>query len=699
MSGEKRKIAILGGGAGALATAFELSSLPNWKDRFDITIYQLGWRLGGKGASGRNREHCNRIEEHGIHLWLGYYENAFGVIQRCYAENARPLSAPLATWEEAFKPINCHVMEEQIDGKAEFWPVHFAPAAGNPGDGKVPTHWEALCLALDGLRAMFSSAAALPGNAEAPGMFSGWGKFLAGILEASVLEAGEVLLGALCKLARALDGTEVGELINKIEEFVQWLWGKLEKHFVENSDARHFWYLMDFGFANLRGYLADDVKNKGFDSLNNIDYREWLHKHGASEITLHSPAVNWAYNFMLHDRSTLAAGVMLHVASRALLSCKGAIYWKMQAGMGDVVFAPLYEVLRTRGVKFEFFLRVKKLSLSEDGNSVAEIQLGRQATVKRDEYDPLFKVKGLPCWPSEPLYEQLVEGEELKKRDINLESYWTPWEDVAEVRLKKDAEFTDVVLGISLAGVPAICGELIAAKPAWKNMVEKITTTPTQAFQVWTYPDASGLGWPAWRMPVAVALTSSEPINSWADMSDIILREEWTGDLSPNHIGYLCGVMEAGEMPPPTDHEYPARELEKVRETAIDCLQKRTKGLWPNANKGGGFDWDLLVDAATESGEARLESQYLRVNIDPSERYVLSAAGTIEYRMDPENTGVSNLFLAGDWVKTPMNVGSVEAAVMGGRMAARAISKQPIEIPGEDFAHPERARKAVGAAR
>jgi uncharacterized protein with NAD-binding domain and iron-sulfur cluster len=67
----KKKVAVLGGGAGALAAAFELSSLPDWKDRFEITVYQLGWRLGGKGASGRNREHFNRIEEHGIHLWLG----------------------------------------------------------------------------------------------------------------------------------------------------------------------------------------------------------------------------------------------------------------------------------------------------------------------------------------------------------------------------------------------------------------------------------------------------------------------------------------------------------------------------------------------------------------------------------------------------------------------------------------------------
>ena len=51
-----QKIAILGGGVGAVVTAFELTSQPDWQKRYDITLYQMGWRLGGKGASGRNAE-------------------------------------------------------------------------------------------------------------------------------------------------------------------------------------------------------------------------------------------------------------------------------------------------------------------------------------------------------------------------------------------------------------------------------------------------------------------------------------------------------------------------------------------------------------------------------------------------------------------------------------------------------------------
>ena len=99
--GGREKLVILGGGAAAITAAFELSR-PGWRERFEsITVYQVGWRLGGKGASGRGRH--GRIEEHGLHLWLGFYENAFRVMQDCYAELGRPPGAPLARWDDAFK--------------------------------------------------------------------------------------------------------------------------------------------------------------------------------------------------------------------------------------------------------------------------------------------------------------------------------------------------------------------------------------------------------------------------------------------------------------------------------------------------------------------------------------------------------------------------------------------------------------------
>jgi uncharacterized protein with NAD-binding domain and iron-sulfur cluster len=53
--GDVKRIAILGGGVGAMTAAFWLTEKSDpAATQYDITVYQLGWRLGGKGASGRN---------------------------------------------------------------------------------------------------------------------------------------------------------------------------------------------------------------------------------------------------------------------------------------------------------------------------------------------------------------------------------------------------------------------------------------------------------------------------------------------------------------------------------------------------------------------------------------------------------------------------------------------------------------------
>ena len=44
---------MLGGGIGSLSTVFSLTQQPDWAERYSITVYQLGWRLGGKAASGQ----------------------------------------------------------------------------------------------------------------------------------------------------------------------------------------------------------------------------------------------------------------------------------------------------------------------------------------------------------------------------------------------------------------------------------------------------------------------------------------------------------------------------------------------------------------------------------------------------------------------------------------------------------------------
>src|SRR5262249_41273253 len=120
---------ILGGGIGALSAAYELAK----QDRYEITVYQKGWRLGGQGASGRNHEEHDRIEEHGLHIWFGFYENAFHLMRQCYDDMARRPSEPLATVRSAFTSIDKFVFLEQIKGQIRPWEIPFSSTNEFPG--------------------------------------------------------------------------------------------------------------------------------------------------------------------------------------------------------------------------------------------------------------------------------------------------------------------------------------------------------------------------------------------------------------------------------------------------------------------------------------------------------------------------------------------------------------------------------------
>ena len=129
------KIAILGGGVAAMTAAFYLTEEADWRNRREITVYQMGWRLGGKGASGRNAAMGQRIEEHGLHIWFGFYDNAFKTIQRAYDLLDRPEGAPLRTWEDAFEGQHFITLTEWIEGECRLWPIDTPPMPGVPGTG------------------------------------------------------------------------------------------------------------------------------------------------------------------------------------------------------------------------------------------------------------------------------------------------------------------------------------------------------------------------------------------------------------------------------------------------------------------------------------------------------------------------------------------------------------------------------------
>ena len=712
MAGKRTKIAVLGGGMGSIAAVFALTDRSGWQDRYDITVYQMGWRLGGKGASGRNLAAGGRIEEHGLHVWLGFYENAFRTMQRCYKELRRRRGTPLARWQDAFKPHSYTVTEEHLDGHWAHWPVEFPATDGVPGTGGLClTPWDYVVLLLRWAVEIFkewpgdkTDSESLRDDEKPP-----WWESVLTRAEGVVQSAGLDVVGLLLEVAVALvnrmdrDATKHGAaqhhaIVWLLERFVQWLWGRVATGIVHDAGARRLWIAIDLISATVRGMVADEVILRGFDHIDYYEFKGWLRKHGASDLTLDSAWVRGAYDLVFGfrqghwRRKSLAAGTGLRGGLRMMLGYKGALMWKMQAGMGDVVFAPFYEVLKRRGVKFEFFHRVKRLHLSADRQSVERIGLGRQVTLSRGTYDPLITVRNLPCWPSEPLLDQITEAEalsELMRRDPyqSLESAWTSWKDVAAVTLRKGHDFDLVILGISIAGLPAICQELIAARKEWRDMIAHVQTTRTQSAQLWLKPTLLRMGW---ELPSPVLGGYVEPLSTWADMSHLIPVEHWPAKHRPGHIAYFCGPLEDSEPEPPfTDSGFPHAQATKVKHTAQQFLERDARYLWPRTlprGRASGFDWELLVDSAGGQGEARFDAQFFRANIDPSERYVLSVPGSTRYRLTADGSGFENLYLAGDWLRTGLNSGCIESAVMSGMQASRAIASYPKTIIGEsDF--------------
>src|SRR5262249_36618289 len=151
---------------------------------------------------------------------------------------------------------------------------------------------------------------------------------------------------------------------------------------------------------------------------------------------------------------------------------KGAMYYKMTAGMGDIVFAPLYLVLKNRGVKFEFFHKVESLGLSADKSRVDRVIVNRQVHLKNGAYHPLIEGGGLECWPAEPLWDQIENADAL--RDIDLESYYSGYEGVEKRTLREGQDFDQVLFAIPIGAVPFLCAELVEHSPRWKRMVENV---------------------------------------------------------------------------------------------------------------------------------------------------------------------------------------------------------------------------------
>ena len=706
----KTKIAVLGAGMGSIAAIYELTQLPENRAKYDITVYTLGWRVGGKGASARNQQMGGRIEEHGLHIWFGFYDNAFKVMKDAYQEMQRSPELPLSTFETAFTPHDYIVLMDEYKGEWRTpWQYTFPVTGGSPGDGgDLPSFWEIAWLELQWVMTdihTFLLNLNQPCGADVDQSHNhpkeGWWDAIKGVVgdidhrihDLDTVPASDMLalaLGVISSVDKKLASLDKGAIADieasvcsLLEKFRAWLWDKYGCH-VDDDVARRCLIMADIGTTCIIGLLRDQVRSKGIFSIDVYELSDWLTRHGANPLTLTSPMVRALYdNIFAYEngdaaKPNAAAGTSLVWLTRMVFTYKGHLMYKMNAGMGDTIFTPFYQVLKARGVTFKFFQCVQNLGLDAGKQRIETIQVMPQVDLTVDQYDPLIEVRGLPCWPNQPNWDQIKNGDVLRGKGVNLEAICTPDDGRSPTTLKRGQDFDLVILGIPVAAVAPITKELAANsnKPAWEKMLESVKTVQTQAYQLWSNRTLEELGWIS-GSDSPVLGTYVELIDTYADMSHLIPVENQPADQQVKSIAYFCGAMPDTK----TQADADALAYKNAVENTVDNMPR----LWKQfQNPDGSIHWDWLIDPQNREGQARFNAQFVRANWTGTERYTLSVAGSTQYRLKADQTGYDNLYIVGDWIENGFNSGCIEASTMSGMQASRAICGYPTKIVGED---------------
>jgi len=752
------RVAIVGGGCAGIATAWQLSEFARLagesasastqpQPRFEITVYEQSWRLGGKGASGRDAH--GRIREHGLHIWLGFYENAFRMMRDCYQQvqqadwgprgegkaGRQPL--PQESFEDAFFPEpHIAVASPAPGGQWQAWSGFLPPMKGLPGD-PLDEHsnpftlagYLARCIGL--VKALIHSGISPPSGVASPEARSRLDETIELDFSFDAMQSPGVMLDSMTRLLRVGTLASAAGLLQGVNILEQWLrehnpapqFASTVLSFMEalatqlrrqlgdfvsiDPELRRKTEVIDLIITIVVGLYRDRVlfDARGLDALNHIDCKDWLRKHGALPESVESPFVTGLYDLAFcyreGDRSqpALACGQALRGALRMFFSYRGALFWHMRSGMGDTVFAPLYRVLRERGVRFRFMHRLEGIDFSEDlGSAGARVEAlrfgipGDRAGVEAFS-DAALDAAG--CWRHDrPAGFPEGQGQTIVLAD-------------GAAQGSPDA-FDAVVFAMGIDDFRAVCQHggtdtgrprLFDRLPRWNAMQKHVTTVGTQSAQVWLDRSVEELGW---KRGAVVVSALEHPFESWADMTHTFGAERaWRrahgnarADLTRS-VAYFVGLLSDKDI---AARDKDPKKLEAlVRDNLRQLLTERIAPLWPDAFRklpDGGKPDSLLSHLVGKdgtkagSGEKRLDEQHVMANFHGSERYTLALPGSLEHRISPLDMTVANMTIAGDWTECGFNEGCVEAAVMSGMLASHALCGFPAleDIVGYD--HP-----------
>lgn len=725
MGTQKKKIAILGGGMASLSAAYELTDYEGWQNHYDITVYQVGWRLGGKTATGRGI--CDRVEEHGIHILQGWYDTTFRLLRDVYDERAKKKLAPGSPLQDLFKDgliaNNTTLLTEFIPelGKWSNWPLIFPETKEQPGEGGPLPMWSVIKkgLALT-LEMLLGSPYAKnigplakwildrffpdylkntdPALTKNPGFAASILKPLVGFIERRARKRFSELIDSISKLDDADISNQHAKhsrIVELIEKHVRHIEQQGLPYGEGETARRHIAIGICFAYYNIKGVLKDvyepQTKQFDFTKIDKYDYREWLGMQGAPQWLVDSVIVRFFYtgtfaNLVNETGGAVAAGTALQFFAKSV-GYKGSFVYQMVYGTGEVMIMPLYEVLQNRGVQFKFFHKIEQVHYGAE-KLIENISYAEQVQLIVPQYNPVKKIMNgsLSAWPAEPLYDQINPNdvERLKAGKINLEDPWANWQDYKKGRLQRGIDFDEVILGIPLGTLKTICSEIIEKDEHWKLMAKNVITTPTQSAQLWFLPNLQELGFNLadWGLPQKFSAPNvvvyQNPLYSWLDSSLVLPNENWPAAQRPKFLAYFTGPYVLRKpLPPFTDHSFQARENERLKDAFEQWLYDNAGWFWPKGTTylyPQGLNFQLLADVNNSTdGYERYASQFFRANVRPTDHYTLSVPNSAQHRLKADASGFDNLYLCGDWIDFGGNVGYIDGTIQSGQQAAQAL--------------------------
>ncbi|MCX4240665.1 NAD(P)-binding protein [Paraliomyxa miuraensis] len=768
----RQRVLVLGGGPAACAAAYWLA---RQKERYEVHLYTQGFRLGGKCAAGRNPRANMRIEEHGLHAFLGHYENAFRTMRSVYQTAGIPLERDGEPFGGAFIGSNQNGLMIELDGQ---WKYFRTPLKTNDRvPGRVPEDARAdddqdLSVAaqptMAGMGELMVAAFAHAArqthlmherNAEASRRLArevrapeneGVVRRLIDRIKDKVVEVGESISDAVTReppellqfIGRYLEDraeVEIGEWLaegrdgplSTVLRFCRLVVSILDRNVAKHPGDDEVWYRwmnLSTILTAIAGIIEDRVTH--LSQLDGEDAWHWMKRHGLDPRLLPeelrdpadrsvpggqpngSPALAGVYETLFahsKDRAApreMATGVALRWMFLTALGYAGHPAYFFRYSAPQTLMTPYYRALtEALGAKVHFFHRVTELVVEGTGpeRRLVSVKLQRQATVAAgsDAYDPFLpdppasNPADQPPWPIEPNYDQLVEGEALREQKVDLESPYDPWPGVGEVELRSGEDFDVCILGIPIGALPPITRALWSPDssshdPRWTRMLEDMAVIQTLSMQLWFDVPESELytvgadvdGYTGEGRGLLTGYVNPEP--SMGDETHLIPYEGWPKDRLPKFLAYHTGSYEAVSafgFPPYDDHEYPARRDAWWRAEARTWLEHHHAGFYDRAPRS----WPAFLACLSRPSESspnadRLDVQYFNSGALPSDHYVLSQPKGMKARMGQMDSGVADLYLCGDWTRTDLSCGCVEAATQSGMLVARALSGHPVFV-------------------